>query len=391
MKKKLLFICSNMSVGGFQRSLINLLEYMDYEKYEVDLLLINREGIFLEYLNKNTNIISFDKKSDYFRSYKEAVVKLLRKRKFGLVFVRTLNLFVSLADKGYGAVFMSKLIPKIRRSYDVCIDYGGQYQNYYMIDKIDAAKKITYFHSDYSKWDKYWKADKKYYQYADWIVTVSDECVVSMKRYFPQYENKIVCIENIVTKNCMERFRNSDRYIQKLIKQNNIIVTVGRVCHDKGIDLALETALLLKESMRDDFIWVWVGPFDDGIDYKKMAEGKGLKGRMVFTGAKADPYSYMAVADVYAQPSRFEGKAVSIEEALVLNIPVVATDFSTVHDQITDGIDGLISFFSAGELERNIRNLLTDKAMNERMREYQRLRHPGNSSEIEKLYRLIEG
>lgn len=390
MKKKLLFICANMSVGGFQKSLINLLEYMDYSKYDVDVLLINKEGIFLDYLNEKVHILSFEERKDYFASYLIAAKKLFRTHKYGMLFIRTLNLAVSLVDKGYGAVFMSRLIPMIDKEYDACIDYGGQYQNYYMIDKVRAKRKITYFHNDYSKWDRYKNADRKYYRYADAIVTVSDECVASMKRYFPEYKDKIFCIENIVTKKCLEKFIQPNEWEQKRIKQKKMIVTVARVCHDKGIDLAMDTTKLLKDTLQDDFIWIWVGPLDEKEDYKHLAEIKGLKGSIVFTGPKADPYSYMNIADVYVQPSRFEGKAVSIEEALILNIPVVATDFSTVHDQIRDGKNGVITKFDAEELKQRILELLTNKELNENIRKYQKEHHRGNENEINKLYQIID-
>ena len=57
MKKKILFICSNMKVGGFQKSLISLLRCFDYEKYDVDLLLLDPSGIFMDLIPKEVNIL----------------------------------------------------------------------------------------------------------------------------------------------------------------------------------------------------------------------------------------------------------------------------------------------------------------------------------------------
>ena len=390
MKVNLLFICANMSVGGFQKSLINLLEYMSYDKYDVDVLLIHKEGIFLNYLSNNVNILSFNDIADYFYSYPIAIKKLIKSLKFGLAIMRSVNLIISLIDKGYGAIFMSKMLPRIDKEYDVCVDYGGQFQNYYMIDKIRAKKKITYFHSDYGKWDKYCQADKIYYPKADWIVTVSEECVNAMKRYFPDCSRKIVCIENIITRRCLEKFMSSDTNISFLRHRENIIITVGRVCHDKGIDIAIDVAQMLKKELGNNFIWVWIGPSDSRLDYVQEVDKKKLSDNFVFTGAQIDPYSYMKLADVYVQPSRFEGKAVSVEEALVLNIPVVATDFSTVHDQISEGNNGFITSFENENIKNAIIKLLTDKSLNQKIRNYQKEHHQGNANEINKLYALID-
>lgn len=190
MKKKILFLCSNMNIGGFQKSLINLLMHLDYSKYEVDLYLVDKNGIYLEYIDNRVNVITNEETSDYFLSYKISMKKLLSKRKYLLALKRTKNLLLSIYNKGIGAIYMSKQIPPLNKEYDICIDYCGQYLNYYMIDSIKANKKITYFHNDYSKWDYYYKADKKYYKSSDYIVTVSENCVHSLKKYFPEYEKK---------------------------------------------------------------------------------------------------------------------------------------------------------------------------------------------------------
>ncbi|MFR2721862.1 MAG: hypothetical protein ACLTAY_09770 [Thomasclavelia ramosa] len=78
-KKKILILCSNMKIGGFQKSLINLLMYFDYNKYEIDLFLIDEDGIFTKYINKNVNIIC-ETNSSYFETYRTAI-KLLIKEK----------------------------------------------------------------------------------------------------------------------------------------------------------------------------------------------------------------------------------------------------------------------------------------------------------------------
>lgn len=391
-KKKLLFICSNMSVGGFQKSLINLLLYLDYDRYDVTLYLVHKEGIFLDFVNPNVKIITEDRSDAYCEPYGTAIKKLLRKRYVGLAIVRTVNLLISLMDKGKGSIFMSRRMKPIGGRYDVCIDYGGQHQNYYMIDKIDANKKISYFHSDYSKWDYYRTADERYYKKDDWIVTVSDECVQSMKNYFPNVADRIVKIENIITEKTIDLIKSMENIDknEELPHRKHILCTVGRVCSQKGADLAIEACEIVRKTLGADFLWIWVGPVERAMPYSQKLKEKKLEDNLLFVGARVNPYQYMDMADLVVHPSRFEGKAVAVEEALVMNKPVLATKYSTVGNQITDGITGVIVDMDARSLADGIVSLLKNPKKLKMIADNQTRMCRGNESEIEKFYRIVE-
>ena len=72
---------------------------------------------------------------------------------------------------------MAYLMPSIGGEYDSIIDYNGQQQLYYMVNKLNAKKKITFFHSDYKKWSYYYKADKKYFPKVDAIFTIINTAI----------------------------------------------------------------------------------------------------------------------------------------------------------------------------------------------------------------------
>lgn len=392
MKKKMLFLCSNMNIGGFQKSLINLLMYIDYSKFDVDLYLVDKNGIFIDYINENVNIITNEEISDYFLSYKASIKKLLARRKYLLALKRTKNLILSVFNKGKGAIYMSKQIPPLTKEYDVCIDYCGQYLNYYMIDSIKAAKKITYFHNDYSKWDYYYKADKEYYKYSDYIITVSENCVQSLKKYFPQFSKKIICIENIITKKTINNFYygHSDNDIYKIPKKKYTLVSIGRACFDKGVDFAIETCELLKEEFGEDFVWIWVGPGESNREYLKLINKKNLSSNFIFVGGKLNPYPYIEKADVIVHPARFEGKAVAVEEALIMNKPIVLTNYTTAINQVINLKTGIIVEMDYQEIFKAIKQLLLDKDLRENIIYYQKEICTGNADEVYKLYKLIE-
>ena len=93
--------------------------------------------------------------------------------------------------------------------------------------------------------------------------------------------------------------------------------------------------------------------------------------------------------DIYVQPSRFEGKSI-IQTRSCLAKPIVVTNFSTVVDQITDGVNGLIAEMTPGSVADKVCALLDDAELKKRLCENLINEDVGNEDEINKLYRLIE-
>lgn len=388
-KKKILFICSNMGIGGFQKSLVSLLRCFDYGRYEVDLLLMKPEGIFMELIPEQVNVISIPISSIYFEQAQIAIPALLKERLYKLAGKRLLSAILARFDRGIGAKYLSKAIPKLEKRYDVAIDYNGQYLLYYMVDGVNAGKKISYFHNDYKKWPFYKRTDQQYYRHVDTIVTVSDQCVQSMKDIFPQYSEKIYCIENINSINTVNIFpENSNSFTDGF--DGVRLVTVGRVCMDKGIDMAIKCCQMLK-GKGVHFRWYWVGPGNSIQQYNEELRNLHIENEFVFLGGTNNPYDYMRNADLIVHPARIEGKSVAIEEAKVLGKPVVATNFSTVRNQLEDGKTGLIVEMEPEKIADGIQRLLEDRTLYRAIEHNLQAFRDGNEAETEKLYRLIEG
>lgn len=385
--KKILILCSNMNIGGFQKSLINLLLNFDYTKYEIDLFLLHKEGVFLNSIPKSVNILEIDDyDSNFFHNTLTSLKLLLKNKNIVKLFVRLLIGIIAYFDKGYGAILTSKFLPKINKHYDCCIDYNGQYLNYYMIDSINAKKKITYFHSDYAKWDFYKNADRIYYKYADAIITISEICVQSLINYFPEFKSKIYCVENIITKETVEGTPINN----KLFKVDKLcLLTVGRVCVDKGLDLACEAAKYLKQN-NIQFNWFWIGPGNHDKENLDIIKKYDVGDVFLLLGPSSNPFSYIEKCDIAVYPSKFEGKSVVIEETKIINKPIVVTNFSTVYDQIENEKTGIIVGMSGLEVYQGIKNLIENPKKREKIVNYQKKCCHGNKNEVNKLYRIIE-
>ena len=388
MKKNILFIISNMESGGFQKSLISLLQCFDFNKYNVDLLILSYKGIFLRQIPKEVNIIRCGINENFFESFPKAVLFLLKDREIDLSIKRCIHFLISRFNKGKAGIYMSKQIPGIDKEYDVAIDYNGQHVMYYMVDKIKAKKKISYFHSDYKKWSYYKTGDELYYPKVDYILTVSDICKKSLEDIFEGCKSKIRVIHNISSPKVIKELASKKCSVKFSHDYINIIM-VGRPSEVKGYDFAIKACKKLKdEGYKAKFYSI--GTSDDIDKYKKMVKDFNIINEFTFIGETSNPYCFMIQADMYIHPSRFEGKSVAIDEAKILCKPIIITNFTTATDHIVNDINGLIVEMSVDGVYNGIKKLIDNKNLALKLSNNLSKESLGNENEIYKLYELIE-
>lgn len=258
-----------------------------------------------------------------------------------------------------------------------------------MVDKIKANKKISYFHSDYKKWDYYKRADNIYYNYVDYIVTISEICKQSLDDIFPNYKNKTKVIHNISSPRIIEKLATERCPINFEVNYSNIIM-VGRPSQVKGYDFAIEACARLKEEGYKVRIYA-IGTSNEIGVYEKMVEKFGVQKEFIFIGETTNPYTYVKNADIYLHPSRFEGKSVAIDEAKILCKPIIISNFSTATDHITDNVNGLIVEMSSKGVYEGLKKLIDNPLLAENFVNRLSKEVLGNENEVYKLYQLIEG
>ena len=172
-------------------------------------------------------------------------------------------------------------------------------------------------------------------------------------------------------------------------ENEKILVSVGRLSYEKGFDIAVKACKILKDNGMK-IKWVLVGEGTERSLLEKLINENQLKDEFLLIGASYNPYKYLSKADIYVQPSRFEGKSIAMDEAKILNKPIVATNFSTVKDQITDKVDGVITEMNSEDLARGIMKLLFDSNLKISIENNLKKLKLGTESEIYKLYDLID-
>ena len=397
MGNRLLFIIGSLDSGGVSKSMISLLQVIDKEAYDVSLLVTNPQGLFMDFLPKikNIRVITDKKMACLFQRWK-GLRELFRMGYWGIAVANALRMCLSKINRGYAGWLLSRLMPALKERFDVIVDYGGQHQLYYMVDKLHAKKKMTFFHSDYSRWDYYYDVDKFYYKKIDKVFTISEICLKSLIHYFPYLVGKVKVMENISSCQLIEELAQESITDVCFPKGKQLFLTVGHVCLNKGTDFAIEAMNLLKDKHRFDFVWYFVGDVrPDSIAFSqemlKRIEKYGLEENVCFLGTRINPYPYIKRADLYIHPSRFEGKSIALDEAKILCKPIVVTNFSTVTDQFVDGYNASICEMSPQSLADAIEDLVVSKEKREKYVHNLDKDKKDNSDAINVLYKAIQG
>lgn len=386
MKKRILFIIGIIDNGGVARSIINLLNVIDTDKYDIHLLIMSAKQSEYEKLIPKSITIHRNFIIGCLLDKWSGIINLFKHRQSAIALGSILRILISPFNKGIAGLLLSKLFPKIEGEYDMIVDYNGQQNLYYMIDKLNTQHKVTFFHSDYKKWQHYKNIDKKYYPKADYIFTISDTCVSSLKNFFPDATSKIKLFENVSRPEII--YKLSEKKIYDNLNSEIILVTIGHVCFNKGTDIALKSAKILKDKGYK-FKWLFLGTIIEK-EYINLAKKLGLEEYTKFMGNVENPYPYIRKATIVVHTSRFEGKSIAIDESKILCKPIVATNFSTVEDQLTHGVNASICNINPDDVSNSIEKLINDTQLRNKYITYLKNNLIDNSKEINKLYQILE-
>ena len=288
----------------------------------------------------------------------------------------------------YGWELTNKLLPKLHKEYDVAI--GFLWPHHFIGEKVKARKKIGWIHTDYSNIYVNNKLETRMWNKLDNIVAVSEECSNTFTKEFPDLKDKTTVIENILSPSFIKEQANVEisEGIRKK-KETTVLVTVGRLSHAKGLDLAVKACRkLVDRGYEVEWYVVGYGPLEEEL--MALIQELNVQDHFFLLGKKTNPYPYMKACDIYAHPSRYEGKAVTIREAQILGKPVVMTNFPTAKSQARDGVDALITPQSIEGIVEGIGRLIDDQNLREHLEAHVKMMDYGNEQEIEKLYELIE-
>ncbi|PHA03080.1 glycosyl transferase [Bacillus pseudomycoides] len=396
--KTVLIASFDMEVGGVERSLISMLENFDYKRYAVDLMLYRHQGDFMDLVTNKVNLL--DEIYQY-TTFRKSIGEIFKDKQYSIGVARILSRinadFIGktkrMTEPGYYQMqlmwkYALPFLPKIDKEYDVAISY--LWPHYFVADKIRAKKKIAWIHTDYSTIEPDINMDLKMWNKFDHIVAVSEACKNSFLKKYSKLENKVVVIENITSPEFIRKMANEN--IENPMTNDNRfkIITVARLSHAKGIDNAVRALRMLKDKGHDDIAWYVIGYGGDETIIKDLIKDLKLEDDFMLLGKQTNPYPYMQEADLYVQPSRYEGKAVTVGEAQILSKPVIITNYTTAKSQVSDGFDGYITELSIEGIANGIEKLYKDSIMRKKLMDNCSKTDYANNYELDKLYENMD-
>ncbi|MGQ4665883.1 glycosyltransferase [Metabacillus halosaccharovorans] len=398
MKKNVLIAVYNMEIGGIERSLINMLDSFDYDKYNVDLLIYHHVGEFMSLIPKSVNVLPEIAKYSVFR---KPVALCLKEKQYSLAFTRVLAKYIAEIksksmnlEEGSGYIQMqlaqkysSFLLPKLEKHYDVAISYAWPHD--IVAYKVRANKKIAWVHTDYSKLEIDNELDLNVWDQFDYIASVSDACQNSFLSTYPTLKKKLMVVENITSPNFIKKMAEEKPTLIENEAETFKIVSVGRLSYVKGFDLAVEALGRLHKKGLTNIKWYIIGYGGYEKELKDLIIKHNLEDSFILLGKKTNPYPYIKNCDLYVQPSRYEGKAVTVSEAKILGKPILITNYPTASSQLENGIEGVICDLSVQGLVKGIEDLYRDQDLKELLVNNIVRMDYSNCFELEKLYRVI--
>ena len=367
MKKKVIFISQAFWIGGIETALVNLLNCFDYDKYDVTCMIVQNSLELAERITPKCRLIvadrdstvSFDKQYKFSRLF-GLIQKPQNASKLRLVIWRVLQFFLRALELRLYSHYIKKQLGN--EHFDTAVIYTNRVSEI-AVRALKADKFITFFHhgSFHREYHDAWG-----YKHSRSIVTVSDSIKSQFAQALPKYADKLTVIPNITD---VEAIRRKSAEMSVEYPDGFNIVSCGRLDPVKGFDLAIRACKLLLDKGINDFHWHIIGGGPIEAELKKAAANSGAGEHIVFHGMQQNPYPYMANADLFVQPSRFEGYSLSIMEALALGLPIVATK-AAAGEQITNGVNGVLCDTSAESIADAVKNLYIGKDEANKYREY---------------------
>lgn len=357
--KNVIIVNSHLNVGGVERSLVDVLKHFNYNKYNVDLLLLEGTGDYLDEIPINVNIINKDTRPAFGLIATSIKQNIRTQNWFALKFRLILILSQIIGDKAY------KLFPHIlglKKKYDIAIAYRIGLSADIIANGVNALKKICWWHHgaicehhDTVSWLKTWE---KYHT----LVAVSSGTYDILQNLSENLVPKLKVISNIVDiKNICSKASNEPNPFNNF--DGLKFITVGRIVEEKHIENVVEAAIRLKADDKLKFKWYIIG---DGelYDYiKGLILEANIEDIVILCGSKSNPYPYIKHADLMVHTSHIESQGLVIQEAMALGTPCVVTRSVGPSEFLIEGENGIMVEPTIDSLIGGIYQLAEDKSL----------------------------
>ena len=395
MNKPRIFIAMHyMEIGGAETALVGLLNALDPARVDVDLFLYDHRGEMMQFIPEWVNLLPQIPK---YSVLERPIVELVKRGFWGIAAARMsakligkLTNVPSFSMDVFTSLFTNKLLPTIcpQKKYDLAISFLTPHT--YVKNKVVAKKKIAWIHTDYTIYPIAKNVELPIWSSYNYIASISNDVTRTFLQVFPSLAPMIVEIENILSPSFVRK-RAELQDVDKEIRQEGAItlLSVGRFSEAKNYDNVPDICKHLINETKLNIKWYIIGYGGDEALIRQKIKEAGMEEHVILLGKRSNPYPYIKACDIYVQPSRYEGKSVTVREAQMLCKPVVVTNYPTAPSQIRSGIDGVIVPMDNEGCAHGLAEVICDKSLQERIIAHLKTHDYGNESEVEKIYTLI--
>lgn len=402
MKPKIFISMHYLEIGGAETALVGLLQCIDYTRYDVDLFLYAHRGEMMQFIPKEVNLLPEIKEYAHIEC---AMKQALRDGCWGVLYGRLKAKWLtrrymakkkakeSAACIQYVAECVSPYLPSLHSlgEYDLAISFLTPHN--YVLDKVLAKKKICWIHTDYTIVDINVKQELPIWSAYDHVMSISPDVTKTTLQVMPSLKDKIVEMENLLSP-AFVRKRADEGIVKEYEEEKAIkLLSIGRFCYQKNFenvaDICRRVMAVLNENKTVTIKWFLMGFGEDEDLVRQKIKEAGMERNVIILGKRSNPYPYIKACDIYVQPSRYEGKSVTVREAQMLCKPVVVTNYPTAPSQIRDGVDGRIVPTDNEGCATGLAEFILDNELQREIIGYLETHDYGNEAEIEKLYNLM--
>ena len=352
-KKKILFASYNLDIGGIEKSLITLLNNMDFTKYDITLVLERKEGILLNKINQNIKIIEYRVSNNN-----------------NIILRKLTNLFkrISFIINNY-------------HKYDFSCCYATYSKPANIISLVSSKNNSIYIHSNYkylyNNYDLIKFFNERNIEKFKHVIFVSNEAKNDLIRFFPTLKNKSLVINNLVNYKEIELL--SKEVIKEKKSLEKLFVFIGRLDEESK---RVSKLINVIKNIPEIELWI-IGDGPSRQDYQNMIVNYP---NIKMLGAKLNPYPYIKEADYIILTSDYEGFPVVYNEAIVMGKKILTTiDVSDDYISIANRFGFIISK-DPKEMEKDVKNILkNDKLIPEKV-DYKKI----NEKRIKMIENIID-
>ncbi|STO31823.1 Probable poly(glycerol-phosphate) alpha-glucosyltransferase [Fusobacterium necrogenes] len=360
-KKKILFYNGSLRMGGIERVLIEVIQNLDSNKYEIDLII--EDGI------RSLNVFEKDI-PDYIKLFylkpeniMQKTIFFREKRKSNLVY-RVIYQLMMEYEKYLKKQNLSKIVKN--KKYDTIIDFDMGLSKY--IDLVNGNKKIVWIHSNIESWYKkrlrikrLGERLKKY----DAVVTICDAMKKNTEELYPFLKNKLIRVYNPFNFQKIRKLaEETDKNNEELLKENYFVSIMRLTIAQKDFETLIRGFSLAKNRGLKEKLYI----LGDGPDREKISEmivKEKMEEEIFLLGNIKNPYPWIKNSKGLVHSSKFEGFGLVLVEALILGKTVISSDCPTGPSEILE--EGRLGkLYSIGDYDK-LSKLLLESLENEKI------------------------